>query len=182
MVAVQRTVDAAEASVRDAYKDDYLLLTAVAAGIEAARRGIERALDALAEREPRSAPVAMAMGRFRARRGDLDAAAVAFGRAVDLDDESPHAWHTLGEALAELGRTEPARDALRRAIALGLDADLRARAYAALGRVHARAGEWPAAARAQEKALELNADDRLVALDYGRTLARLSARGGGTGF
>jgi len=49
MVAVQRTVDAAEASVRDAYKDDYLLLTAVAAGIEAARRGIERALDALVD-------------------------------------------------------------------------------------------------------------------------------------
>jgi len=35
--------------VRDAYKDDYLLLTAVAAGIEAARRGIERALDALVD-------------------------------------------------------------------------------------------------------------------------------------
>jgi len=49
LVAVQRTVDAAEASVRDAYKDDYLLLTAVAAGIEAARRGIERALDGLVD-------------------------------------------------------------------------------------------------------------------------------------
>jgi hypothetical protein len=35
--------------VRDAYKDDYLLLTAVAAGIEAARRGIERALDGLVD-------------------------------------------------------------------------------------------------------------------------------------
>jgi hypothetical protein len=41
--------DASEASVRDACKDDYLLLTTVAAGIEAARRGIERALDGLVD-------------------------------------------------------------------------------------------------------------------------------------
>jgi len=49
LVAVQRAVDAAVAGVRDACKDDYFLLTAVAAGIEAARRGIERALDALVD-------------------------------------------------------------------------------------------------------------------------------------
>jgi tetratricopeptide (TPR) repeat protein/GTP-binding protein EngB required for normal cell division len=135
----------------------------------------ERTLADLAQRQPKSAAVARAQGGFRAGQGDLEGAALAYGRAVDLDNDSPETWQALGDTLAALGRTEPARDALRRALALGLDARLRARAYAALGRVHAHAGEWAAAARAQQKALELTDDDRLVALDYGRTLARLGA-------
>jgi GTP-binding protein EngB required for normal cell division/tetratricopeptide (TPR) repeat protein len=136
----------------------------------------EAALVALTVRAAPSAAAFLALGRLRARRGALEEAALALGRAVDIAPDNPDAWHGLGDALARLGRLEPARDALRRALALGLDADLRARAYAALGRVHARAGQWTAAARAERKALELTADDGELALDHGRTLARLGER------
>jgi tetratricopeptide (TPR) repeat protein/GTP-binding protein EngB required for normal cell division len=143
----------------------------------------EAVLAALTERSPQSAPAFAALGRVRLRRASsgangavLDEAVRALGRAVDLHSDDPEAWFALGDALGRLDRLEPSRDALRRALALGLDAGLRARAYAALGRVQARAGQWTAAARALGKALELAADDRDVALDYGRTLARLGER------
>ena len=97
----------------------------------------------------------------------------AYGRAVDLDGDRADSWYALGDALARLGRTEPARDALRRALTLGLEPWFNARVYAALGRVHAGAGEWTAAARSLRKALDLpgpGEDDRGIALDYGRVL------------
>ncbi len=143
----------------------------------------EDALVALTERSPQFAGAFRGLGRVRLRRAgegpngaELESAVTALGRAVDLDGGDPEAWFSLGEALARLDRLEPARDALRRALALGLDSGLRARAYAALGRVQARAGQWTAAARAQSKALELTTDDRQLALDYGRSLARLGDR------
>jgi tetratricopeptide (TPR) repeat protein/GTP-binding protein EngB required for normal cell division len=139
----------------------------------------EAALLAVTARAPRGAAGFRALGRVRVRRGTLDEAVGAFGRAVDLDGDDPEAWYALGDALARLGRLEPARDAFRRALALGLDAGLRARAYAALGRVHARAGQWTAAGRAERKALELGGDDRELALDHGRTLRALGEREAG---
>jgi GTP-binding protein EngB required for normal cell division/tetratricopeptide (TPR) repeat protein len=150
---------------------------ALAAGGDAA--GAEAALRALTGRAPRAAAPFRALGKLQAQRGALDDAVTALGRAVDLDGGDPATWLALGEALAELGRVEPARDALRRVLTLGLDGVLRGKAYAALGRVHAHAGEWAAAARAQRKALELSGPaevDRALARDYGRTLAELGDR------
>src|SRR6201999_3599939 len=49
----------------------------------------------------------------------------------------------------------------------------RGRAHAALGRVHARAGQLGKAVRDFRKALELLGDDAEVSLAYGRALARL---------
>ena len=103
----------------------------------------------------------------------------AYGRAVDIDGDRADSWYALGDALARLGRTEPARDALRRALTLGIEPWFNARVYAALGRVHAGAGEWTAAARSLRKALDLlgpGEDDRGIALDYGRVLGRLGDR------
>ena len=110
----------------------------------------------------------------------LEDAVTAFGRAVDIDGDRADSWYALGDALARLGRTEPARDALRRALTLGIEPWFNARVYAALGRVHAGAGEWTAAARSLRKALDLagpGEDDRGIALDYGRVLGRLGDRG-----
>jgi tetratricopeptide (TPR) repeat protein/GTP-binding protein EngB required for normal cell division len=139
----------------------------------------EAALVALTQASPRFAPAYAALGRTRARRGHLDEAVTALGRAVDLDSGDAGTWYALGDALASLGRAEPALDALRRALTLSLDLGLHARIHAALGRIHARNGQWTAALRSFRKALELGGQqdtDRVVALDYGRTLAAVGER------
>ncbi len=62
---------------------------------------------------------------------------------------------------------------------MSLDLSLHARIHAALGRIHAREGQWTAALRSFRKALELGGQqetDRVVALDYGRTLAAVGER------
>ena len=141
----------------------------------------EAALVDLVARLPRFAPAYAALGRTRVRRGapHLDDAVTAFGRAVDLDSGDAQTWYALGDALAALGRAEPALDALRRALTLSLDLSLHARIHAALGRIHARERQWTAALRSFRKALELGGQqetDRVVALDYGRTLAAVGER------
>jgi tetratricopeptide (TPR) repeat protein/GTP-binding protein EngB required for normal cell division len=141
--------------------------------------GAGAALRAVTERFPRYAPGYVARGRLAARGGRLEDAVTALGRAVDLEGGGAEAWYELGDALARLGRTEPARDALRRALTLGLEPWFVARVNVALGRVHARSGQWTAAARAFRKALDLAGpgdDDRGVALDYGRALQKLGDR------
>jgi tetratricopeptide (TPR) repeat protein/GTP-binding protein EngB required for normal cell division len=124
-------------------------------------------------RFPKLGPAFFHLGRVRAQRGALEEAVVALGKAVDLDRQVPEAWAALGDALARLGRTEPARDALRHALALPAPPELRGLAHATLGRVHAEAGQLAKAVRDFRKALELLGDDGEVALAYGRALARL---------
>ena len=141
--------------------------------------GAATALRALSQRFPRYAPAFVAIGELEARRGRLEDAVTAFGRAVDIDGGRAEPWYALGDALARLGRIEPARDALRRALTLSLEPWFHARVYAALGRVHADAGEWTAAARSLRKALDAagpGEDDRGIALDYGRVLVKLGDR------
>ena len=141
--------------------------------------GADAALRAVTQAFPRYAPGFVAVGELAARRGRLDDAVNALGRAVDLDGDRADSWYALGDALARLGRTEPARDALRRALTLGLEPWFIARVQASLGRVHAHAGEWTAAARALRKAIDLappGEDDRGIALDYGRVLVKLGDR------
>jgi tetratricopeptide (TPR) repeat protein/GTP-binding protein EngB required for normal cell division len=133
----------------------------------------EARLADVAARFPKLGPAFFHLGRVRARRDHLEEAVTAFGKAVDLDRDVPAAWAALGDVLARLGRTEPARDALRHALALATSAELRGRAHATLGRVHADAGQLGKAVRDFRKALELLGDDTEVALAYGRALARL---------
>jgi tetratricopeptide (TPR) repeat protein len=133
----------------------------------------EARLRAVAARFPKLGPAFFHLGRARALRGDLEDAVTAFGKAVDLDRDIPEAWAALGEALARLGRTEPARDALRHALALASSTELRGRTHAMLGRVHTDAGQLGKAVRDLRKALELLGDDAEVSLAYGRALARL---------
>jgi Flp pilus assembly protein TadD/GTP-binding protein EngB required for normal cell division len=135
--------------------------------------GAEQQLADLATRHPKLGPVHYHLGRLRARRGALEEAVASLGKAVDLDRDVAEAWQALGEVLARLGRTEPARDALRHALALGTSSELHGRAHAALGRVHAEAGQLGKAVRDFRKALELLGDDAEVELAYGRALARL---------
>ena len=134
--------------------------------------GAEARLADVATRFPTLAPAFFHLGRLRARRGALDEAVAALGKAVDLDRDGAAAWAELGGVLARLGRTEPARDALRHAIALATEAPLRGRAHAALGRVFSDAGQLGKAVRELRKALETLGDDPEVALAYARALAR----------
>ena len=132
----------------------------------------EARLADVAARVPTLAPAFFHLGRLRARRGELDEAVTALGKAVDLDRDVAAAWAELGGALARLGRTEPARDALRHAIALATDAPLRGRAHAALGRVFSDAGQLGKAVRELRKAREILGDDPELSLAYARALAR----------
>jgi tetratricopeptide (TPR) repeat protein/GTP-binding protein EngB required for normal cell division len=146
----------------------------------------------IARRAPRAALPLLALGQLLARRGALEEAVGALGRAVDVEGGDAEAWVELGEVLSRLGRTEPATDALRRGLTLAADSTLptlpalstsptspvlRRRAHAALGAVHATSGRWQPAARELRRALDLAAgDDGRLALDYGRVLAHLGER------
>ena len=115
-------------------------------------------------------------GELDARRGRLEDAvtrARARGRSRTAGGPSRGTrWATRWRAL---GRTEPARDALRRALTLGLEPSFNARVYAALGRVHAARGRVDRGARGRcarrWSCTGPGEDDRGVALDYGRALA-----------
>lgn len=136
----------------------------------------ERLLRDLISREPGAPEPQLALGELLAARGALEEAIGPLGRAVDLGAGHAAAWCALGETLARLGRAEPARDALHRALSLAIDPALRRRAHAALGNVHAATGRLGQAARELAKAIELappGDDDRQLAVDYGRVLARL---------
>jgi tetratricopeptide (TPR) repeat protein/GTP-binding protein EngB required for normal cell division len=163
---------------RAALADEIARARALAAGGD--RSGAEAKLFELTGKAPSAAPAFLALGELRLARGALEEAVAPLGRAVDLESGNPAAWCALGEALAGLGRNDPARDALRRTLALAIDADLRRRATAALGQVHARAGNLTHAARELRKAIEMAppsaADDRRLALEYGRVLAQLGER------
>lgn len=106
-----------------------------------------RILDELAAEQPRLPAVWRARGELRRREGDLEAAVAAFGRAVDLGPGDAQALLGLGEVLLGLGRTEPAEDAFRRALAVARDRRDEARAHAGRGRTAAARRDWARAAR-----------------------------------
>jgi len=124
----------------------------------------------LAQRHPRLGDVPAAQGELAAKRGDDEAAVAAFGRAVDLQFGDARAWLGLGQALARLGRFEPARDALRRALTQSLSPETRPRAQATLGRLYARAGQWSKAIRELRKAVESLPDDVETVAAFGQSL------------
>lgn len=130
----------------------------------------EARIDEVAKRHPRLPTVFVARGELANRRRDDDAAASAFGRAVDLDGGDAEAWLQLGQALARLQRFEPARDALRRALAQTLSPPQRAQGQAALGRLYARAGQRGKAIRELRRAVEGLPDDVDLLATLGRAL------------
>ena len=177
------TLDELTGDGRAAIADEIARARALAAEGDPARA--ESLLAELTRRSPDVAEAFLALGELRARRGALEEAIAPLGRAVDLNGGDPAAWCALGEALADLGRIDPARDALRRTLTLAFDSNrLRRRATSALGQVYAKAGKLTHAARELRKAIELGGsdsadagvDDRRLALAYGRVLARLGER------
>jgi GTP-binding protein EngB required for normal cell division/Flp pilus assembly protein TadD len=119
---------------------------------------------------PEVPAVFLALGEVRGRRGHDEAAVEAYGRAVYLAKDAVDGWLGLGEALARLGREEPARDALRRVLSGTSQADLRGRAHAARSRLALRAGRPGEAVRELRKAAEACPRDRTIAADLGRAL------------
>ena len=177
------TLDELTGDGRAAIADEIARARALAADGDPARA--ETLLAELTRRSPDAAEAFLALGELLAGRGALEEAIAPLGRAVDLNGGYAAAWCALGEALAGLGRVDPARDALRRVLTLAFDNDrLRRRATAALGRVHAKGGKLTHAVRELRKAIEMggpdgadaDVDDRRLALDYGRVLARLGER------
>jgi GTP-binding protein EngB required for normal cell division/tetratricopeptide (TPR) repeat protein len=177
------TLDELTGDGRAAIADEIARARAVAADGDPARA--ETLLAELTRRSPDAAEAFLALGELQAGRGALEEAIAPLGRAVDLNGGNPAAWCALGEALAGLGRVDPARDALRRTLTLAFDSNsLRRRASMALGQVHATAGKLNHAARELRKAIEMggsdsadaDGDDRRLALAYGRVLARLGER------
>ena len=109
----------------------------------------ERLLEDLTARFPEAPEAFLTLGELRVAQGAREAAVVPLGRAVDLDGGRADAWCMLGETLAALGRTEPARDALHRALSLAIDpAPAPSRARRAGGRLRGQrpAGAGPARA------------------------------------
>lgn len=147
----------------------------IALAVAMAERGdtlaAEARLEDVARRFPNLAPAWRHLGELRAARGALDDAVTALGKAVNLDAAYAEGWGALGATLAKLGRTEPARDALRRAVALTTDPVASARALAALGHVYLAAGQAAKAAHTLARAQDLLGDDADVELAYGRALA-----------
>src|SRR5450432_1676005 len=140
-------------------------------------RDAEARLADVATRFPKLGTAFFHLGRLRARRGALEEAVTALGKAVDLDRDVPEAWSALGDVLARLGRVEPARDALRHVVTLTTDPVAAGRARAALGRVYLDAGQAGKAVRELRKAVELlghrnDSEEADVELLYGRALAR----------
>src|SRR5215213_7194901 len=104
------------------------------------------------------------------RRASAPEVFVALGRAVDVAPQMVDGWLGLGEALARLGRYEPAREALRKVLARTFDPQRRARAHAGRGRIALALGEPPRAVRELRQALELQPGDIGMALQLGRSL------------
>jgi Flp pilus assembly protein TadD/GTP-binding protein EngB required for normal cell division len=110
------------------------------------------------------------VARTLSSEGNLDEAALAFGRAVDGDASNAEAWLGLGETLGRLGRFEPARDALRRALTLPLSSEQLPRAQAALGGLYALAGQTGKAIRELRKAAAALTNDVETSAALGRAL------------
>jgi len=130
----------------------------------------EARLLGLSDDHPDLPAVFLALGEVRSRRGHDEAAVEAYGRAVNLAKDAVEGWLGLGEALARLGRAEPARDALRRVLSGTAQPGLRGRAHAARGRLAMRARRFSEALRELRKASEACPRDRIIAADLGRAL------------
>lgn len=57
------------------------------------------------------------LGDFRVERGEWEQAAQRYRQATEIYSSSVEAWYKLGKSLAELGRTDEARTALRESLA-----------------------------------------------------------------
>ena len=138
----------------------------------------EARLLGLSDDYPELPAVLLALGEVRGRRDHDEAAVEAYGRAVNLAKDSVEGWLGLGEALARLGREQPARDALRRVLSGTAKPELRGRAQAARARLAMHAGRHGEAVRELRKAAEACPRDRMIAADLGRALLAAGASDG----
>jgi len=138
----------------------------------------EARLLGLSDDYPELPAVFLALGEVRGRRDHDEAAVEAYGRAVNLAKDSVEGWLGLSEALARLGREQPARDALRRVLSGTAKPELRGRAHAARARLAMRAGRPGEAVRELRKAAEDCPRDRMIAADLGRALLAAGAGDG----
>lgn len=134
----------------------------------------EARLQILSHDHPDEVAVFMALGEVQARRGDDEGAVEAYGRAVDRNKSVVEAWLGLGEALARLSRGDPARDAFRRALSLGREAPLRARAHVGRAQLASQSGRTTEALRELRKAAEAAPGDATIAGRLGQAMLAAS--------
>ncbi|MEP7273230.1 MAG: tetratricopeptide repeat protein, partial [Acidobacteriota bacterium] len=110
-------------------------------------------------------------GITRLKQGDLEGAATAFRRAIELNPEFSWSHHNLGDVLMMQKRSDDALGAFKRAIELNPHFAL---SHNSLGDLLAMQGDWTGAVEAYRKALELRPDLGVAAKGLARTLARLA--------
>jgi len=149
------------------------------------REEARRKLEELAARDARDTSALMLLGTLLREGGAAEEAALAFGRAADRAPAFAEAWCRLGEVLASRGRFEPARDALRRCLALEPSAPLAFVAHAALGRLYLTHAQPQRALRELSLALEHGerldpprTDDAALLADRGRAALASGDPGG----
>ncbi len=106
---------------------DRLPATASEPGYVAAAAAFERVMPALGPRAyetalrawPTSLFARLALGNAAYRRHDLDSARAQYEQATRDHPESGDAWNNLAQVLADLGRSDEALRAARRAMAIG---------------------------------------------------------------
>lgn len=92
------------------------------AGVQALKEGrVQDAVQALlkaAEADPESFDTYSYLGAAYSRLGDYERARKAFGRAIQINVQSPRGWYNLGVAHQMAGDTDAARTCYERALAL----------------------------------------------------------------
>ena len=107
-----------------------------------------RLLSHVAHEQPSHAPHWAALGAAELARGNPDAAAAAYARAVGVDPKDRISWHNLGTALRAIDRPEEALAAIGTALEQGLQAPetatVRAHLLAELGHFDAAIDQYRA--------------------------------------
>jgi tetratricopeptide (TPR) repeat protein len=128
----------------------------------------ERWLEAAVAASPRFTEAHLSLGHLRLAREDLDAAAAAYRRVLEIEPERAEAWNNLGVIASRQGRGAEALASFRRAAAA--DPDYPSARYN-LARALAANGDLAAARAELERFLRLSPGDPEAA----RLLAELDA-------
>lgn len=138
----------------------------------------DRAIDLIAEPEPRHWSLFYARGVTRERTGDWDNAEADLKKALEFRPNQAHVLNYLGYSWIEQGKNlEEARGMIERAVEMRPDDGY---ITDSLGWVQYRLGDFEEAVKTMERAVELNPTDPVINDHYGDTLwsvgRRLEAR------
>lgn len=103
--------------------------------------------------DPNNLSAHLALGRLKARQGDLDGALRHFRSAIEIDPTKIQTYLHSGRVYLRLNQLDKARESFENALRLGKRSDI---AHAALGVVCARTERWQEALEHWKAALNFN--------------------------